>query len=299
MSKNKKYMFLGILILGAILLIINGFTYARYAANSIWNYYLKSKGFYFGSDDLSMNGTTNINNMWDGGNVYFNLTNSLNDSVATDNDITYEVTCEVEGTDAEENECSVYGSTLVSGVPTIQKIYGCKNYKDDGVDTSSLNQSTCESGGYNWKNLSVYKELYFNVVNTVGGQTNDVAVNIIATSLTPYRKTITGRFVLHRASSNMGTVSLTYHNYTDNDRLVVTNSYNETRCVHLTWNASQLLIDVDTTNLISHSTDENGYINDIRFNLIGKDSTSYIFYKRNIQNVYDSSAFTIEDDDEC
>ena len=65
---NRRKLIICILILGFILMISYGVTYARYASNSIWNYYLESKGFYFTSKELE---NKRIKNNWDGSKVYF------------------------------------------------------------------------------------------------------------------------------------------------------------------------------------------------------------------------------------
>lgn len=299
MNKNKKYMFLGLVILGAVLLIINGFTYARYASNSIWNYYLKSKGFYFDSDDLGINGTKNINNMWDGGNVYFTITNSLNASVATEYNINYEVTCTIEGDDALNNKCYMYGQETNKYTGVLSKYIGCINNTGNGVDVSSYNQTTCEINGYNWKVQPAYKELYFTVVNNNGQIVNDVTVNITASSTSPYVKSLTGTFILHRTVSNNGDVSLKYNDHQDYSSLIVSNSYNEPRCVHISWDDDNLSIDTNKDELVSYNTNSKGFINDIRFNLTGKNSVEYIFYKKNIDAVINDASFMIEDNNAC
>ena len=71
-------------------MISYGVTYARYASNSIWNYYLESKGFYFTSETLK---NKRVNNEWDGSRVYFDVRNSVNSYIATEYDIKYKITC--------------------------------------------------------------------------------------------------------------------------------------------------------------------------------------------------------------
>ena len=71
--KNIKRNILISLIIVAIILCIYGLTLARYVGNSVRDYYLKSKGFYFTSDYLSSNTVKNVNNLWTGENVYFNI----------------------------------------------------------------------------------------------------------------------------------------------------------------------------------------------------------------------------------
>lgn len=304
MKKEKKYVILGISILGIFIFIMVGLSYARYASNSIWNYYLKSNGFYFNSDILLMNGSRNINNMWDGDKVSFSINNALNEQVVTEQDINYNVTCNIEGSDAIDNDCYICPSNSDNNcVKTYQgilsKYSSCVNDTGDNVNVSSLNQSSCEIAGYVWKSQKAEKPLYFKVINKNGQLVNDITVDVIATSTHPYKKTLNGKFILHRATSNTGKINLDYKTYKDNDRLVITNSYTANRCVHLKWNSSNLIIDVDTDKLVSYATDSNGYINEIRFNLVANNSDSFIFYKKDLNISYDSNSFTVEDDNEC
>ena len=52
MKKNKIILFSIISCL--IILVLVTMTSAKYAYNSVWNYYLHSRGFYFKSDMLSV-----------------------------------------------------------------------------------------------------------------------------------------------------------------------------------------------------------------------------------------------------
>ena len=47
MLKFRKYLIYLVIVLAFILVATNGFTFAKYVSNSVWNYYLNSKGFYY------------------------------------------------------------------------------------------------------------------------------------------------------------------------------------------------------------------------------------------------------------
>ena len=58
--KKKNILILcGILV--GIVLLNYAYTYAKYVANSTWNYYLQSKEFFFSSDSLDSEGFKNVN----------------------------------------------------------------------------------------------------------------------------------------------------------------------------------------------------------------------------------------------
>lgn len=298
MSKTKKYMFIILLVLVAISFAINGFSYARYASNYVWNYYLKSKGFYFNSEDLSLNTINHVNNMWDGGSTYFSINNSLNQAVVTEFNINYKVTCTVEGDNAD-NVCYIGNteSNIYEGV--LSNSQACINNTLDGIDTTSYNQSDCSLNGYNWDNQIAIKSLYFNVINTAGEVVNDAIVNIKAESVSPYKKTIYGKYKLHKVLSNDGTIKMNYEGYDNYGRLVISNSYSSDKCIQVSWNSSELQIDVDTKKLSLYTTDNDGYIDKINFSLKAKESMNYIFYKRDSLFSYGEKTFTLEEVNDC
>ena len=93
MRKKKKYLFLTLLVVIGLPLLFYSFTFSKYISDSIWDYYLQSRGFYFTSDYLGEDIVQNIDNLWDGGSVHFNVKNNLNEKVVTSYDIEYQVTC--------------------------------------------------------------------------------------------------------------------------------------------------------------------------------------------------------------
>ena len=109
-KKITKYLTVIVVGLIGILIITRGITYAKYVSNAVLNYYLSSKGFYFDSEELKSTTKTNVDTSWNGENVSFTITNSANDTLATEYDIKYKVTCTVE----EENTtkvCYLNGTT--------------------------------------------------------------------------------------------------------------------------------------------------------------------------------------------
>ena len=88
---------------------------------------LKSKGFYFTSDELKYQVTSkNTNTSWDGEKVNFTIKNSQNLDLVTEYDITYTASCNVIGDSASYATCKMNGSETdnFSGIlPTIQSCY--------------------------------------------------------------------------------------------------------------------------------------------------------------------------------
>ena len=82
--KSNAILIVIVLMLVITLVLTRGFTYARYASNAVFNYYLSSQGFYFDSEELSYDTKNNVDTMWDGEKVYFTLSNSANEALASE-----------------------------------------------------------------------------------------------------------------------------------------------------------------------------------------------------------------------
>jgi hypothetical protein len=300
MKRFKKYIFLILLIVAGGFLCICGYTLAKYVSSSIWDYYLKSKGFHFSSDYLGSSIVKNADNMWDGGSVHFNIKNNLNEMVMTDYDIDYRIVCTIEGDASTHAECHMNGTSSNTQDGVLSSFQACSNPTDDNVDVSSLNKTDCELGGYDWENQVAAKELYFDVVlNDSNYELKDIVVNVTATSLAPYSKTLSCQFALHKSNIGVADVRMDYKNYTGYDRLTISNSYSSTKCISITWDSSKLMINADSSEFSSYGVDANGYVNEIKININAKSSLSYIFYGRDFSTTYNVSEFQIMETTGC
>lgn len=279
---KKKIIIFGIILI-TIILITSGFTFARYVSKSIWNYYLESQGFYLSSDKLSEDTSQNVDTLWDGESIHFSLTNTLNNEYGTDYDIDYTVNCVTNN----GSECYINGtdSSTYNGVLSTYSV--CVNNKDDGVDTSSFDKTNCEINGYEWDNIPTVKDLYFDIADK---DLSEVTATITVTSTSPYTKTLTGDFILTKDKNIVGNITMDYQNYSSYDNLVISNSYDNDKCVKITWNADNLRI--DSNDFLSYQTDSNGYINEIDIKINKKNNINYKFYKVN-DNTYSTKDFNL------
>lgn len=298
MGKTKKRVVIIFISLILILLLVNGFSYARYVSGLVWNYYLGSKGFYFTSEELGTSLLKNVNNNWDGESTLFTVSNSLNESVISDYDINYKVVCQIEN-NINDYVCLVNGTDSNEFTGTLSVYKTCVNNTGDGVDVSNLNQIACETGGYVWNKQQAIKENYFDVVSKDGSIVKDVTVNIEVSSMAPYTKTLNGKFILHYNDSNDGKIDLTYNTYADYSRLVISNSHISNKCVDISFDTTKFLIDVDREDLSLYETDENGYIKKIKIGIGSKDSKSFRFYKVNNEAVFDDKVVILTEADGC
>lgn len=92
--QNKKVSIIVLVCLSLLLLF--GFTYAKYIYNMIDNYILETKGFYFNSSVMNINGKNHSINNWDGVNSYtllIDVNSKKNDDRYTTADVDYDITC--------------------------------------------------------------------------------------------------------------------------------------------------------------------------------------------------------------
>lgn len=299
MKKNTKYLIILIVILMIVVLLTNGVTYAKYISNSVLNYYLNSKGFYFESDSLILDGSKEIvDTAWDGENIYFNLKNSSNDVLATDFDIKYTVSCEV--IDANTTKvCRVNGTNLNSIEAVLSSVQSCSNYTDDMVDVSSFDEEMCKTNNYVWESKPTSSNIYFNVVDTSGNEVDAASVVVTAKAISPYEKTISAKYILTKDENDIGTLSLSYEEDSLYDNLIVSNSYSEDKCLNLKWNSDELVLDTSSSNYEKYSIDTNYYINEITFKLSKFDSIKYRFYKRDNSKTYSELDFSLVESSDC
>lgn len=269
--KNRKKLIILVIILSFILMISYGVSYARYASNSIWNYYLESKGFYFTSNTLEHK---KVVNDWDGSRVYFDVRNSVNSYIATEYDIEYEVTCNIKGD--VNGKCLINGTSENVYEGTLSSFEGCVNLKDE-VDVSSYNKETCNSEGYSYRVKESVANNYFEVVGNDGEELNNITVEIIVKSVKPYTRTLKNDIILSRSLDETGSLNLIYNEYSDYSRVVISNSYSEKKCVKLSFDNSKIRIDNDS-NVISYGTSD-GYINSVSLGINSKSNINYLFYR--------------------
>lgn len=263
MKKNSRVMFVVVALLIVLFMMSRGYSYAKYASNTVWNYYLESRGFYFNSDLITGNNDRN----WDGSSISFNITNYDNDDLISSFDISYRVTCTIVGEASSYATCKVNGtnSNIYNGTIT----GGTKSTKSDYIDIVSNEELT--------------------------GLTVDITVE----SISPYHKTINGEYVLNKGSLEIGGLNVMYNLGTSSDKVIITNSYNENKCCKLSWNTNKLRIDDRSGNILSSTSDASGYVKDIIFSINKKDSIDFIFYRTDFDENLDSSQFSLIEVEEC
>jgi len=297
LKNNTKYKLIYILTLVFILIITNGYTVAKYAFNSVWNYYLDSKSFYFSSDSLDTVSIKNVNNNWNLDSTFFSIKNSFNEFQVTEYDIKYDVNCTIKGEEASHASCWLNGKNSSSFSGILSASAKCVNKSLD-VDVSGYSQKECESSGYDWVYQENFNELYFDVVPNDGETLDSVTILIEVNTISPYKKVLLGEFKLNAGSFEEDGLNVVYNEFDNYSRVVVSNSYNENKCVKLSWDTSEFKIDNYNSAIINSSVVDN-YINQINFNIEKKDSLSFIFYRTDFTKKYGYENFSLVESLDC
>lgn len=290
--KKKNILILcGILV--GIVLLNYAYTYAKYVANSTWNYYLQSKEFFFSSDSLDSEGFKNVNTTWDGNKTTFNIKNSISLDKITDYDIKYDVSCEVLQGDGAKCLMNGTGTNTFSG--TLSSNQMCINKTDDNVDVSNYNKSKCEIDGYTWSKIEATKELYFEIDKNI----DDVVVLVTLKTKEPYSKTITGTFTLHKGTKEIEKIVKSYESFTNYDILTIKNLYQTSKCVDIKFDSTKFRIDTDNLDIKKYEEDTDGYVNKVSLQLERNNDYKIKFYKTKFDELYDDSYFTVEESNNC
>ena len=287
MSNYRKKQIL--IILGIILCLISFvIVFGRYVTNSVNNFFMRSKEFYFNSDKLSESGTVFQIDNWSGVEDYtliINMNSRKNNIEVASYDISYDISY----------DCSANAICQLSETSGIIS-------KDDNTDS-------------------------FNVIITPNTQlkTGDkVVVNIKATSTSNYSKVLKGKFTLVVGKENLTyqitdktnnpymdlriTNTLSYYVVNeafgeyqqgykiDIDTYLALSEENKAKChssiVKIDFDPNEILLDLtsesykNATNTTTTIIEQKNYINSITLPIDAISSADLRFYKVDISKDY-------------
>lgn len=294
MNKKKKKVVI-IIILFLIFISIITLTLGKYTYNSVWNYYLSSKGFYFESDLLNINTKKNSILKWDGNNIYFTLKNGLNNKLITEDDISYKITCEVLGEESKYVDCILNNtsSNVSNGILSSNAV--CINKVDD-TDVSTLTKTACEVNGYTWLHEVTTLNNYFNLNLTDSTkEIDEVSVKLTVDSTSPYKKTLIGIFNLNKVYSDETNIKTNYQSFNEYDELTIINSSSEEKCFSITFDSNDYIFDLAEYSKIDYNVDSNEKVNQILIRANQNSSLIYNFYRINNEKIYSINDFDIEE----
>ena len=295
MKKTRKYLIIILIILIVIFLLTKVFSFAKYVSNHTFNHYLESKDFYLSSDKLDIDSVKNIDKAYDGNPIKIVLKNSLNKELITTYDIKYKASCSVSDEYKDKVGCRFTDNneSTFEGVLSSKEV--CVNNTTDGIDVSDYSKSECEVNGYKYTNVVNTKDLYLDIYSLNNEEYNDVTVNVKVESLAPYKKTISGEFILHKKRIDDKEVVLKYNETDLYSNLVITNKSDTNKCLTLKWDSKIFHLDNSNIDIISSLKDQDNYINEIKFKVKANSNVNYKFYKVNFDETYDETEFSIEE----
>ncbi len=275
---RRKLGILTILIIAILLVGASVFSYAKYITENIWNYYLDSQKFYFTSAHLD--GTVTLDNYWNGGAVAFELSNFNESDEVSAHEINYEIKCTILNNPTGNLTCNLNGTNLDEYSGTLQKIEVCRNDTGDSVDTSSLNEETCNNRGYTWVAGNSSLNQYFEIESTdPNTEIDNVKVKIEAKATEPYSKTLTGEFHLSKGEGALDDLIIEHQSFSDYEKIIISNFSYRAREFFLRWNPDKVKITKgDYTN---ESIDTSGFINEIEFKVEKNEILTFTYYKTN------------------
>ena len=133
--------------------------------------------------------------------------------------------------------------------------------------------------------------MYFDIV---GDDISRVNVNLEISSISPYKKTLVGKFILNKVKTTTD-IDIKYKDYSEYGILNLRNNSNTTRCVVVSFDPNNLLVNEYNTAK-SYTKNSDNYIDSLTISINSSSSTNYKFYKKN-NTTYDASSFTIVDID--
>ncbi len=284
-NKNVKFI---IILCIVILLVPIAVTLSRYVYNKILDFYYYTQNFYFESDKLSFMGSNYSLDYWNGVDPYdivINLNSYKNNSLKSSSDIEYKVSYEC------PNEVT------------------CGISKENGIIYSSINNDS------------------FNFTITPNDTFTDgdsVTVKITASSLSPYKKTLSASFKLvvgkyglsHEIIDSEGSVYLevkvtnslesyvvksSFDNYNIGDEISI-DTYNnlsddnKSKCVSasitLSFDPNVVYLNNNSStflkgyNVVSEKINNFDYVNKFTFDIDASSSSSVKLYKKNPSKDY-------------
>lgn len=279
-------------ILIIIFLLFVGVTlsFAKYIYNESLNYYLESKELYFESDELTLNTKKHNLLTWNGDDISFVVKNYVDASKVTEYDISYKASCKVLGAEANYIECNFIDTNTSTYEGVLSSQSYCDNIKDD-IDVSKYNKTDCELNGYVWKIEQMEKQLNFNLNSTDNNkEIDEVTVEVVLESTKPYKKVLKGIFNINKKNIEIVPVIVDLKNYTDFDELNIINNSSEKRCLSVTLQTDNYIIekekvfDYEETNKTITFEIEVNSNNDFSLELYKKDITKQ-YFKENINIV--------------
>ena len=146
---------------------------------------------------------------------------------------------------------------------------------------------------YKWSEQATTMDYYFEILPVNDKLPTDVKVEIIANTKKPYKTKISKQFSYHLTNVTNDGIDTKFSNDLVFDKLLITNTFNENKCISIEWDNNNYRI--KNNNNILKSFEKNGYINKVNININAKNYKILEFQKKNKSIEGDINSFTISD----
>ena len=250
--KKKVIVFFLFFVLFPILVV-----FAKYVYRKAYDFYLKSKEFYFTSSYMKVESPTFIIDNWDGLDYQLSIdvSNIENDDVWTGEDINYDV----------EVECSEQVTCSLSSASSDTLVYSSLEGTNNVIDLTIISNRELE-------------------------EKEEVTVKVKATSTYPYKKEISATFTFI-----VGIYGIEYEVVDEENQLysflIIKNHLPNSQNLTISFDSTLFRID-NNNQVVSSSILENQYtlqddkINSITFDIGGNDEVAINLYKEDITQNY-------------
>ena len=248
--RKRIFIIVAVIVMISLIYIL---TFAKFKSNSLLDYFISSKNFYFESDSLSTDEKEIVNNMWDKSAISFKVKNFDNQDIATEDEIRYSVEC-----NTNDSNINCYINNTTSNKVNLSIAGNEKREETISITVDSQNEI------------------------------NDVEVSVIVKTTTPYEKTLRGKYILHKVDTIESNIEYEIVNNEVYSNMLLTNNTNENKCLSISINNNDIKV-YETVDMFDISSD-NDYINNFKLNLDGNttydvklfNSNSSIISKENI-----------------
>jgi len=260
---------------------------ARFVYRAIHDHYVSTKDFYFKSDKLNEEHSEfQVTNNWSGSDTYriiVNMSSKKNDMAYTSSDVAYNISL----TCSEKITCTLSKNAGI--------IRGAGNESSNNVIGNQVGNQVGNQIGNVIISEAVNEDYFIVYVNPAPGQTigsgETVWVDITATSTSPYSKSIYGKMIIETGSSQ---ISYEIVDAVDSPFLTlnITNSGVQARNITLTYDPTDILIDmthpfvINASSEVTQTINGGAYINSITSSVQANNNLSIKFYKEDKKQNY-------------
>ena len=160
--------------------------------------------------------------------------------------------------------------------------YNIDKYTEDDIsyEVSCISDVSCKINGEDiYKStLNGGEKSFENVSISLDTQDEDIEIEIVIKSISPYKKTIKNKVLLHKEENIVGSFDYDFIEYDNYGTLNISNYYNQDKCFDVKWDNTNLKVEPTLIDVVS--SDALGYINEFTKDVLKNETISIKFYNQ-------------------